>query len=357
MYKHQSLKVIVGLGISVAFGLWTYVGFRSIGLALTLIALLIIVCNNESKNFKIKSSLLLLGTILFFSGPLLLFGLTQPYVFWARTKAISIFHQQLPMNELLLELGGATSRTLRMFGLMGDPNPRQNPAGVSVFDWGTTFGFLVAAVWGIRSKKKYLIAIIGGLLTVNLLNDIITLEQIPEMHYYGLGHPNTLRIALILPLIVSLASFGWYQVILRIPQKELRKGIFALIIMFISGFNANAYFNQPLTQYLYIVNGVPQMKIVTFLNQSTASVAISPSFAKDPRIQFLANKSYEEITTENVIESDNENQYQYIVLDPQADIENMTKLLEMPTNFTKHRIVPQMSPFQSLDFVILVRNN
>jgi hypothetical protein len=306
-YRHRpSFKRSILVGGAVAMGLWTYLGFRSLGIAL------LVIFSKISR--KISHILVVITSVILLTLPLLLYGLKQPDLFWARARSVSVFHQGLSPEEVGEELAGATKRTLGMFFKVGDPNPRQNPGQAAVFDWGTTLLALVGLGFGLIKFPGLSLAGILLLLT-NLLNDIFTLERIPEFHYYGLGHPNTLRISTIVPVIIIFATYGLYCLGKSIKDKTNQSFFYYLVVGAIGLINLLKYFGQDISAFNYYVNGVPVLEAVKIINDNSGAVAASESFIKDQRFDFFVNKKVDDISLEEVLTTDSEEKYQLVVID------------------------------------------
>lgn len=125
-------------------------------------------------------------------------------------------------------------------------------------------------------------------IAVILVTEIITLERIPDFHYYGLGHPNTLRIALLVPLVIFCV--GWcFQAIERRFQ-SVKLFIIWLLVAFIALINLYSYFGQSPNKWIYATNFVVPLKIVAILNdQNPRQVALSPTLYNLQHVQYFLN--------------------------------------------------------------------
>lgn len=340
------------IALAISMGLWTYLGFRTLAVSLLIIFVIMIVKTTDSVKTKLSHLLVVVLTISILTGPLLVYGMKYPDQFWARTKSLSVFHYGLPKAEISKELIAATKRTLGMFFTTGDPNPRQNPAQTAVFDLETTGLMLTGLVFGLISYSW--IATAGLLLmTTSLLNDILTLERIPEFHYYGLGHPNTLRISTIIPVVVLLAVFGMYKLGSYIKDRTNTAFFYYLIACTLVVINLNKYFNQDILAFNYQVNGVPMLRAVEMINSTQGPVAASKSIINDQRVKFLIKKPIQEVTLTEIMRTSLENNYQAILIDPQNQIDLTKEFLTQPEKYTDYQITSDISPFNTINFLIL----
>lgn len=204
--------------------------------------------------------------------PLITYALYHPKEFNQRLDSLNVFAQNLPTEEVTKELQGASFRTLTMFFLTGDPNPRQNPAGTPPFDPITSTLFFAGSIC-LFIKNREIFGVTAGLTIIILASEIITLERIPEFHYYGLGHPNTLRISLLIPIVIFTVL--WAS---RLVKEKHKTVIIVIFVLLISAINLNRYFNQKPNPWIYTTNFVVPLKIIDALNrQKPDTVAFSDS--------------------------------------------------------------------------------
>lgn len=293
-YKKGASRYAVGLALSIGAGLYTYVGFRTFAI----IALIIFAALTLKQSVQFKTGLLklfLMASCLFISSAALIsFSLNNFDKVMERTKSLSVFGQNLPAAEVLKEIGGASTRLSHIFLSNGDPSARTNPAGVSIFDFVTTIFSLAGALFLAKTNKKFFL--ISLLLWIPpVINDIFSLERIPEFHYYGLGHPNTLRIAGILPIVFFWTAYGiQLSKNLFAGHKQFTPYIPGLIASIIIIINWNNYFNQTAKnnlfyRYNYEFNGVRMINVADIIKKSNLKeVYLSKSFAMDPRVIYFS---------------------------------------------------------------------
>lgn len=292
--------------------------------------------------------------------PLISYGLKHQEEIWARTESVSVFHQKLPTNEVLKELWGSSTRTLGMFLFTGDPNPRQNPAGKTMFDY-LSVGILTVGLIALWKKRKDLFLASIFLSIPSFVNDIFTIELFPEFHYYGTGHPNILRISTLIPIVYFCIAWGLKTV------REMSSGLkeqyskwlcwsFAIAIVVI---NWTWYFKQPISRFNYEINGVRMLKVVQLINDSERKkVFVSPSFIKDERVEyFLGEGIFLEtfapgpgVDLLTSIPSD-----ELIILDPRESSEFSQKLIREKENLYNMRINVLTNPWNEIDVIVVYR--
>jgi hypothetical protein len=132
-----------------------------------------------------------------------------------------------------------------------------------------------------------------------LVNDILVIERTPELLYpYGVGHPHTLRIAGIIPVIYFVISFGLAKLRPLLKTDESFINFFSVLYIFLALMifnNWNLYYEQP-TNKIYsnlitIDNGLYALDIVNFINTHTIHEAgVSPQIIEDGRFSYFINK-------------------------------------------------------------------
>lgn len=287
-----TLTRLIALGALLGAGLYTYLAFRAILPVFIAASLWVIWKSTKNNSLKFARSMMVLISFLLIAGPLLVYGFYHPQAVNQRVSNLNVFGQQLSNQEIMKELIGASSRTLTMFFLTGDPNPRQNPAKTPPFDVLTSSLFIIGLgylVW----KRRSLGVFIGGLVIVVLATEIITLEQIPDFHYYGLGHPNTLRISLIVPVVLFCASWtlAWLEktVMARIGRQWALVTLAGLVVVIVS-VNLHRYFYQQPNAWIHTSNYVVPMQLIAEINDSALSaIAVSPSFYELEHLKYFLN--------------------------------------------------------------------
>jgi hypothetical protein len=283
--KKKKAYTVTALSAVLGAGLYTYLAFRTIAVILGLSLMGVIW---QQKKNRTQLFALALGSFLIIAGPLLVYGLRHPEQLNERVHSLSVFEQNLPASEIKKELVGASQRTLTMFWQTGDPNPRQNPGGVVPFDIFT----VVLAVLGLGFllKQKPRVGAVISLLVIGILaTEIITLEQIPEFHYYGLGHPNTLRISLLVPVMICLVIWAGQELSNKIKDREYRWLSIGIGVLLISGINLYSYFGQKLSPWIYQTNYVKELNAVQFFNHQPpdSQTFASATLFHSPHVQYL----------------------------------------------------------------------
>ncbi|HEX8964934.1 MAG TPA: glycosyltransferase family 39 protein, partial [Patescibacteria group bacterium] len=305
LYKSWTTKDIryyAVLGLSLGAGLYTYVGFRTF--LLLIIGLTIFSFYRHwkyNRNLVKRSIIIFLTTLFIITFPLLAYSLGHGEQIAARTQSLSPFNQGLPASEVVKELGGATFRLSNIFlskantdhNPNGDPDPRRNPSSISMFDIVTFLLFINGFIF-LFTKDKKLFLIMAILSLSPLVNDIFSLERIPEGHYYGIGHPNTLRIAGIIPIIYFIVAFGLHRI--KPFFDEQAKGFYATTLVLTASvmifFNWFSYYGQPFNDFVYTYNGVKMLHVADAFNSaSSETVYMSPSFINDDRVKYFTKRT------------------------------------------------------------------
>lgn len=359
--KEKNNYLLLFSGLSLGAGLYTYLGFRSNALALiTLVFLFIFFKEKISLREKIVKVLLILTAVFIVTAPLLGYATRYPEQIWARTKSVSIFHQNLPKEEIIKEIKGSALRTFGMFFFTGDPNPRQNPSGRPMFD-PITVGVAFVGLTALFFRKRQLFFLSLFLAIPTFANDIFSVEFFPEFHYYGTGHPNTLRISTFVPIF--LFWFAWGLATVEFLATKIGKYvpifITSLISLVIIYLNWGWYFNQPISRFNYVVNGVRVLKIVNFLNKNKpANVLLSKSFFEDPRVAYFLDKKIapelfnpqEKETLEAVEEN------KLIIIDPQQNPNLAKELIGISQSRQINIDVrPLINPWREIEALIVYK--
>jgi hypothetical protein len=312
VYRKRDIKYIVGLGLSVGAGLYTYFNFRMY--ALFIVVWFIFLLFRKIKKEEIISKILILFITIFTAiAPQLSYGILHPEQYWARTSQLFIFGQNLQPGEVYKELGVNILRALGGFGIIGDPNPRHNPSGVALFDPMTSLFVIIGGFLLYRKNKIYAFTlIILGL--PFFLSDVLTLERIPEFHYYGLGHPHTLRISGIIPIVMLLAiygikrSFEW----LEEKNKYMTHIFISFILIAIISVNYFEYFNQKSNNFKFYLfnykyNHAELMQISDIINKNNKNnVYLPKEYLATEYLTFFVNKTkkmipYEASSSEEIM--------------------------------------------------------
>jgi 4-amino-4-deoxy-L-arabinose transferase-like glycosyltransferase len=362
-HKKQKNIYLLGLGLSLGTGLFTYAGFRTFTLAALIVTALTVL--NQKQNLKSKfSKLLLTGSFLFIAASSFIgFSLRQPEVAMARVKSLSVFGQNLPASEIIKEIRGATLRLTHIFLSSGDPSARSNPSGVSMFDILTGLVLIVGLIYLFKNKRKIFWVSLFFIIPF-IINDIFSLERIPEFHYYGIGHPNTYRLSGIIPIFYFWVAWGFKVINKSLTgAKSYISYIQTLLVFFIVFVNTNRYFNQAKVnqgffQYNYIFNGVASIKAADFIkNSGLNKVKLTKSFASDPRINYFSGEKVKfdifnpesETQALSIIQSE-----ELTLIDPKDNPELSKKLVsDWQENPTLYFLKIVKNPFGDVDFLVL----
>jgi hypothetical protein len=367
-YKTNKLRYWTGIGLALGVGLYTYVGFRTFAFCLVLASLIFLLKKKEAIKRKATYVMLIFFALFISTSPLLGYSLKNYDSIMARTESLSVFGQILPKGEAIKEIQGAAIRLSYVFFATGDPSPRSNPSGVSMFDMIST---IVAGIGLIvlfrKSKSIFFISLF--ILIPSIVNDIFSLERIPEFHYYGLGHPNTLRIAGIIPIVYLWVAYG-LRAIKNITEK-INEQLYYVIGFFIMSciliFNWNNYFNQDaINQHFYLYNyefnGVRMINVARAINESMEKyVYLSPSFMDDSRVKYfskndVALKIFKPKSEQDALLIIQQNKL--IIIDPRIDTALTQKLFEyFKDKQDLYGTYLQMNPIGGVDAVIFWKKN
>jgi|GEM_PF-3178396 len=350
-YLRKDKQYFILFGLAIGAGLFSYLAFRLVAVALVIISFLFI--QYKDKKDRLTKYGLIVGSIFLVTITLSSYAINHPGEMLARTRSVSLFNQGFSQTEMIKEFSGSVSRIFGMFISVGDPNPRQNPAATTPFDNLTVILLIFSLLIVIRENKKFA-GLFILLFLVNLMNDLLTVERIPEFHYYGLGHPNTLRIAGILPIIYFLIAYGFDWLIKQTDEKY-RQGIIlaiTIVTIMIIFINFSRYYYQPFSFYNYEINGVRMLKIADYVNKlNPRQIFISPTFIKDDRFDYFINKKiilHEFNPTGNTFTPDSLPKSKTIIFDPKT---NMGWAVSLTDNEKK------FAPNFKLEFLTNPRNN
>lgn len=293
--RERKISLLALLGATLGAGLYTYLNFRLFALVaiLTVVGSLFI---EKSKTMQ-KSIVVFLSSLFILVVPLLSFAMNDPQGFWGRANELSIFSQGFTMEQFINELWANTYRSVILpFGgtlgsippFIGDPNPGKNPAGVPFFDPLTSILACIGSIYLLR-KNRYILSIPLLFLIPAFLSDILSVEVIPDFHYFGLGHPNTLRLSGILGATLFLAVFGLWQIhnFLKMKWGRNERVFIVSVVLIISLVNVTWYFRQEVLNrtfflYNYKVNKADILQMIDYVNQrSPEQLAVTTSLAKN----------------------------------------------------------------------------
>jgi len=134
----RSWAAAVGCGLLVGLSAYTYLASRFLPLLLLASAGVGVVATDAAKVSRRRGLLALTAiavvAMLVFA-PLGYYFLTHPGSFIGRASMISAFNPQLNQGHVLSDLAGSVAKTAAMFGFLGDPNLRHNPAGRPALEW------------------------------------------------------------------------------------------------------------------------------------------------------------------------------------------------------------------------------
>lgn len=298
--KRKNYKYFLALGLSLGIGLYTYLNFRLIAFSIFLLLLFFLKKYEKSKKILVISAFFIsifVSTVSFTA-----YTLANQTEFLQRASKISIFNQGFSRGRFINEFRGNVVKTVNIFIPPGDPNPRYNPSGVALFDPLASIMIFIGLVYLFKKNKK-IFWVSLFLLIPSLFSDWFSVEIFPEFHYYGTGHPNTLRIEGIIPVFFFWLAFGLEY--LKNLVSKVAQGFEKMAIPVICGLiiiiNLFFYFNQKSNNLTYFIynyryGGARILDIADLLNKlSLEKVYVTPNIANDSRTQFFLNKKIQMI--------------------------------------------------------------
>lgn len=202
-------------GLCWGLGMYTYIGFRAMPLALilTLIAYWFSVKKDFSHSqylhtrFELTrgfAALMLVALLVFI--PLGWHFYTNPQDFFGRTSQVSVFATENPLLSLTI----STVKTLGMFTFVGDFNGRHNLAGEPLLWWPVGTFFIVGLVRSIFKFRKGW-AIHGHFSTAQtMLLSWFVVGLFPVVFSYE-SLPHALRAIIVAPVVYIFAAEGiWW---------------------------------------------------------------------------------------------------------------------------------------------------
>ncbi len=186
-------------GIFFGLGFHTYIAYRIMPLLLLPFLFL-----RRSKRFYASLALFLIAA--FIAGlPLGIYYLKHPADFMGRTTQVSVFSS----SSAALDLGRNIAKTVGMFFVSGDYNPRHNLAGQPALFWPVALFFLTGIIIAVKKifrrkqtpgdrNESFPYLLISAWLVLAVLPVVISNE----------GIPHALRSILMLPPAIILAAVG-----------------------------------------------------------------------------------------------------------------------------------------------------
>lgn len=348
--KKVKAEHAISLGLVLGLGLYSYLAFRTI-LPLFLVSGLILIWRQKKNRLQLTT--LLIAAFLIVTFPLLTYSARHPADVNQRVDSLSVFGQNLPTSEVFKELQGATTRTLGGFINIGDPNPRQNPGNTTPFDLITSILFVIGLGLIIRKNKPLGIFLI--LICISILaTEIVTLERIPDFHYYGLGHPNTLRISPLVPIIIFALVWAVDALSKKIPDTNWRVTTICSVALLIAGINLYHYFGQQPNAWIYSTNFVVPMKITEMLNnQKPPVVAVSKAIYSTQHFQYFLDPSIK-VTKVESVDCSFKNLPKMPTILAAADLATcqMPQIQTLAQN-PAYQIQPMINPWKALDAILI----
>lgn len=265
-WRTRKVYMLMGLALSIGAGMYTYLAFRPFAVAVVLVTLFILLRTRWKQN--LKRLVCFIAIIFVVTIPLVSYYLVTPDVFSARSNQISIFSRNYSSSQFLSEFWGNIHRTalLTFFAIpnppdnsppvSGDPNPAHNPGNSPMFDLLTDFAAIVGLIFLFR-KKRSLFWFVLLMLIPPFVSDVFSTEVTPDTNYFGYGHPNALREAGFIWVILLIVSAGFYWVYSRYgkTQKMAVLTVIGIFVVVIAYWNWYLYFEQfQISPAFYIYN-------------------------------------------------------------------------------------------------------
>jgi 4-amino-4-deoxy-L-arabinose transferase-like glycosyltransferase len=303
-WKTKDLRYYAAIGMVLGMGLYTYLGFRTFAVIILLFTSNLVFNTTRLRSTQIKILLITIASCFIVLVPILSYSIIHAQDLMVRTTALSAFSQGYSQTEIVKELFANIGRLTHLFfqgdpsnSTNGDTNYLRNPSNVSMFDIGTFIFFVIGLVYLFKTNKKLFLIIL--VLSVSpLVNDIFVIEKIPEaLNPYGIGHPNTLRIAGIIPIIYFTIAYGLNKLKLLLSKGETNFSFAVYIILaFVIIYNWHLYFQQPTgtrySDYINRYNSIYVMNMVNLINRSNITeVAVSPTIYSDERFTYFLKNS------------------------------------------------------------------
>ena len=351
--------LIASSGILTGWGLSTYVGFRLLAVVLLVI---VVVIGWQQKKLKAASLIIILflSAVVLSSASLLNYAANHLTEFWQRTYSVSVFHQNLPAGEVAREIMASAGNVFKMF-CSGDPNFRHNPTSKPMFDFLTTTAALAGLLYLLRKPSTRILGattLILALLT--LLNDLFTIELIPDFRYYGQGHPNTLRVFAFIPFMYFWVAFAWEWLRQHCSNQRLYFMIMLSAASLAVLVNLVWYFDQSPRSlaylYNYQVNRAQEVTAAKLTHQlpDGSTVFVSQSLLKSSHFSLLQNPALTIASLEDAPEPANLSSNQGLLV-VRTDVED--ELFDSFTEYQKGRSASSvkllLSPQGEADLVLI----
>ncbi len=291
-YKTKEKYLLVAIALTLGMGLYTYLSFRAF--AITVVFITFVQLWRQTTKNRLQEAALFISVLFMAAMPLYSYAIVDGQGFSGRTSEISLFSRGYSSEELFHELSANVYRTtiLPFIGIpgsdppfIGDPNPGKNPSGVTMFDPITTVLVMIGFIFLFKYKRA-LFYISLFLMLPAFISDIFSTEVIPDFHYYGLGHPNTLRMSGIIIIVLFVAVYGLY-VLSKWIGKD--RGVIAVscLVGFACLINWFWYFDQAKinrTFYIYNhkVNRADVINMLIYINiRNVKKVSMTTTLAEN----------------------------------------------------------------------------
>ena len=270
LYKRKDIRSLIAFGMAIGASLHFYISIRTIAFSMVLLSIYFL----RKLPFKkfIQYLVILLISLFISTTVLSSYAVVHWDKFWQRVPALSVFGRNLPAKDVEGEIFGSIKNDAGLFIFSGDPNPRYNPSGVPLYDYVSSTLIISGFIW-LFFKQRKLFYIFLFLSLPIIANEIFAIEVFPEFHYYGTGHPNSLRISGFIPLFYLLMGFALAALDSLLVKINKQLSNIALISICIFTVAVNLYFyfgqlsiNPTFFMYNYRFGDAYMQDIVKFIN-------------------------------------------------------------------------------------------
>ncbi len=244
--NHGKYRDFIIAGGLMGLGMYTYISFRIIPLAVAAVIILYLYFLKKNTEIIPGRRNILKGSFLFGIAvaiaclPLLYYFYLHPGDFSDRASQVSIFSSSNMVAQFIVNW----ILTLGMFNIIGDLNWRHNISGAPLLVWPVGIFFIIGFFKNI-----------GSLVTGRFLRDKSTLGQAVLLAVFLIsllpvtlsneGLPHALRSLMVAPLVMIMAAAGFWWLFKKIPETPKIATPLALsLLVIIAGMEYSRYFIQ-----------------------------------------------------------------------------------------------------------------
>lgn len=295
VFKKKDLRNLIGFGLAIGASLHFYISIRTIAFSMVILSIYFL------RTFpfrKLMQYLAILFVSIFISTAVLSsYAVVNWGSFWQRAHDLSVFGRNLPAKDVIGEILGSVRNDAGLFIFSGDPNPRYNPSGLPLYDFLSSI-LIVSGFALLFLKKRKLFYLLIFLFLPVIVNEIFAIEVFPEFHYYGTGHPNSLRISGFIPLFYLLIGFALVNLesLLQKVSKQLSNIALFSVCVIAAVINLYSYFGQQSVNpmffvYNYRYGDAFSQDTFNFINEKNMSEVYVQKAFINSRADFFLKKS------------------------------------------------------------------